>query len=99
MSSSSMNRILLAISVSPAPALLQGQLDGEFRSLADLAIHADQAAVPLDDAVGHGQPEPRSLALALGGEKGLEDLAHVLLADAGARVGDGDDEHPEFRLG
>src|SRR5512146_2169624 len=50
----------------------------------------DIAAVFLDDAVAHGQAEPRALECLLGGEKGVKDLVDVFFRDAAAGVGKND---------
>src|SRR5512137_119793 len=93
MSSSSMNSSLVAMSLSPPPPLPRRQLDDELRPRPDLALDVDLAAVALDGAVGHGQPQPGALATVLGREEGLEDLAQVFFADADSRVADGDHGH------
>ena len=46
----------------------------------------------LDDAVRHGETETGALAHLLGGEERAEELVEVFLGDAGAVVGDHDDD-------
>src|SRR5512142_1538527 len=60
------------------------------RSLPLGAHDLDIAAVFLDDAVAHGQAEPRALECLLGGEKRVEDLVDVFFRDAAAGVGKND---------
>src|SRR5207245_2507656 len=49
--------------------LRAGKINVESRSLADFAVAIDPAAVLLDDAEDHGQPQAGLLARPLGGEK------------------------------
>ncbi len=51
-----------------------------------LAIDADMTSRLLDEAMHHGEAEPRPFALRLGGEERLEDPIENLGADAGAGV-------------
>ena len=55
--------------------------------LPDFAVHGDEAAGLLDDAVDGGQAQARALAHRLGGEEGIEDLALDLLGHADAGIG------------
>ena len=63
------------------------ELDHDGGSPALAALDPDPTPVRLDDSIGDGEPEPGSLPYRLGREKGVEDLAHDLLRDAGAVVG------------
>ena len=64
------------------------QEDAEGRALADFGIDEDDASGLLDDAVNHRQSEARAFPDFLGGKKGLEDLFLQLRRNAGAGVGD-----------
>ena len=55
-------------------------------------MHGDRAAVLLGDALGDREAEARAALLAARDER-LEEAVLDLLRDAGARVGEGDDEH------
>src|SRR4051794_21194093 len=60
---------------------------------ADRALHVDFSRVFLDDAVGHGEAEPRAplvprLGSGLGGEEWIVDALQVLGSDAGAGIAD-----------
>ena len=57
-----------------------------------VGLHGDLAAVHLDDPVCHGETEAGALAHLLGGEERAEELVEVLVGDAGAVVGDHDDD-------
>ena len=70
----------------------QRQAHGEAR-VAGPRLHGELSLVLLDhDAVGDLQPDPRAGAHGLGGEERLEDAALDLLGNAGAVVGDRDEE-------
>src|SRR5438094_4297805 len=58
--------------------LLRGQCDQERGPAAGTAAHLELAAVVLDDAQAHPEPEPGSLGL-LGRVERLEDVGNVLL--------------------
>src|SRR5829696_8991835 len=62
------------------------QRDREGGAAAGAAAHLHLAAVLLDDALAHPEAEAGALALPLGGEERLEDVAQRLLGDAGAVV-------------
>ena len=65
---------------------MRRKVDGEPRAKAGLAVGEDEPARLLDEAVDRRKPEPGALALLLGGEERLEDLAQVLGRDAAAVV-------------
>ena len=67
-------------------ALPGRQHDLEGAAPARFAVERDVAAVILDDALDHGQAEPGTVALGLGGEKGLQDALPGLGVHAGAAV-------------
>src|SRR5262245_66474264 len=83
LSSSSTSRMRAGIGsggqgVSPGVVVTwTGQLDGERRARAELAGHADLAAVALQDGVHHGEPEAGALARGLGGVEWVEDVTQV----------------------
>ena len=58
------------------------------RALGEFAFHFDLPGMFLDNAVHHGEAEPR--AVILGREKGIEDMWNVFVADALAVVANGD---------
>ena len=60
--------------------------DAERRALAPLAVDPDVPAALVHDAVHRGEPEPRALALLLGGEEGLEEVRLHVRVHADARV-------------
>ena len=66
------------------------QIDLERGALADLALHRDEAAGLLDDAVDGRKTKARAVADRLGGEERLENLGLVFRRDADAGVGDFD---------
>src|SRR5574341_69609 len=67
-----------------------GQRETEGRALTGLTCDPDFAAMPLDNALGDGQPQPCSLgdALVVGHTvELLEDVGQVFLRDAKASIG------------
>ena len=66
----------------------QRQADKEARACAGFAFDRDGSAVPLDDAPGHGQAQPR--AFKPGGEEWIKNAADDFGGHARARVGDFD---------
>src|SRR5512139_3632289 len=69
---------------------VDGEPEGERRSLPFAAFGLDHGAVLLQDLVGDREPQPRPLGL--GREEGVEDLREILLWDPGAAVADHDAE-------
>src|SRR5208282_913190 len=72
----------------------QGEFHREGSALAGLAVHTDLPGVLLNDAVGHGKPQPGAttvagfrLGLVLGGEKRIVDAVNMFLRDARTGVG------------
>src|SRR5579859_1144950 len=66
----------------------------ELRTFRRLALDPDASAVRLDDAFGDRQSEPGPEALgAFGLPVGIEDVAEMLLRDAGAGVRDAEQNH------
>jgi len=55
---------------------VDGQDKAEGRALPLFAVDLEPPAVLLDDAVGNGQPQTTASRALLGGEEGIEDLAH-----------------------
>src|SRR5882724_6293938 len=73
----------------PMESILDGgKVNGEAAAVADVVVSGDPTAVLLDDAVTHGQAEPRPLADVLGSEEGLEDTRQVLGRDSSTLVHD-----------
>src|SRR5437867_12721244 len=72
------------------PIPCERQADGEDCPSAHLALHKDLAAMSLDNPEAHGQPEPCSLAGALRGEEGAEDMRQDMGRDAASGVHDVD---------
>ena len=68
------------------------QVDPERRTAALLAADLDAAAGLLDEAEHHAEPEPGALADILGREERIENPVANGLRDAGAGVGDVDDD-------
>ena len=64
------------------------QVDLEGRSLSWLTVHGNEAVILLNRAVHRGQPETGALALLLGGEERLEQMADGLPVHAAAVVTD-----------
>ena len=65
---------------------LHGQQDAKGRTQLELALHLDDALVPLDRSVDRGQPQARPATDILRGEEGFEDALQVLRSDPRARV-------------
>jgi hypothetical protein len=71
---SDIGRLLDRLGSGLDDGLSEGQRYAEDRPAPDFAGDKDLPAVLLDDAVGQGQTQSRSLAHGLGGEEGVEDL-------------------------
>src|SRR5262245_8935359 len=68
----------------PSSLSWKGKRHHELGPASHLARHVHDAGMGLDDLLRDRHPEPR--ALLLGGEKGIEDPAELVLRDAGAVV-------------
>src|ERR1035437_944186 len=62
-----------------------------------VALSGDASAVLLDDLVGHGEAQPRTVLL--GGEERVEDPAEVGVLDSGALVAALDEDPPVLDFG
>src|SRR5262245_35350686 len=74
---------------------LDGELDLEGSTQAELALNSDRAFMGLDDPISDGQAEPRSAAF--GRVEGIEDLVNLGLGDAAAAVLDAHEHGAEVR--
>src|SRR5512146_2310601 len=86
--SSSMT-MMLYLSMSDLLIVITGQFDGKRRADPHLALDPDLALVVLDDAVAYRKSQARP-PLALGAEKGIEDVRQVLGRNPPSRVNDRD---------
>src|SRR5512143_2707511 len=86
--SSSMT-MMLYLSMRVLLIVIAGQLDSEGRAYPHLALHSNLSLVIFYDAVAHGKPQARP-SLALGAEKGIEDVRKVLGVYPLSRVHDRD---------
>src|SRR5882762_9877852 len=84
--------------MQPRRGRLDGEQDGERRTLAGRAHHRDAPAVGLDVPLDDGEPQARTAVLAAGVLIGLveavEDALLQLWRDADAGVFDGDLDEP-----
>jgi len=69
-----------------------GELDSEGGAFVGFAGGGDGAAVAGDGAVADGEAQAGAFADGLGGEEGFEESFEVFGGDAGAVVGDIDDD-------
>src|SRR5690606_23435754 len=69
-----------------------GQVDEETGAGAGFGLDADASAVRGDDAVDDGKSEPGAFADGLGGEEGFEDVVDDVGRNAGAVVGNGEEQ-------
>jgi len=76
---------------------MDGQQDGEGRSLSRLAFHRNLATMPFNDAVTDVQPEACALDGRFCGEKRFEYPVHVFRFDADVGNMNGDLTVPLFR--
>src|SRR5450759_517305 len=88
----------------PARVTAEGELDGDRRPLAGLAVYLDGAVVDLGDPPGDGQPQavpahPLLLSRELPAVEAVEHVVKVFLADAVALVLDRDNGLALLRVG
>src|SRR5262245_20481810 len=67
------------------------QREAKDRSTAAIGLHRDLSTVGLDNGAADRQADAHAVALV--GDKGLEELRHQLRRDPGAGVGHADDDH------
>src|SRR5262249_36743486 len=67
------------------------QREAKDRSTAGIGLHRDLSTVGLDNGAADRQADAHAVALV--GDKGLEELRHQLRGDAGASVGHADGDH------
>src|SRR5262249_9327543 len=67
------------------------QREAKDRSTTGIGLHRDLSTVGLDNGAANRQADAHAVALV--GDKGLEELRHQLRRDAGAGVGHADGDH------
>src|SRR5262245_66019037 len=67
------------------------QREAKDRSTAGIGLHRDLSTVGLDNGAANRQADTHAVALV--GDKGLEELQHQLRRDAGAGLRHADDDH------